>query len=330
MSQLGLKSLLVLVMVSFSVINLQAQDRIIKTNQTVLTVKIYEIGEETLRYKPWDRQDGPFFTIAVSGVHKVILESGDELIFNDLEREQATATEGQSVNNSAETESVGEESNASTNAMQEISNALDEVSTSSQQARASVGLEPDQQAQAELNRLNNIKIYWSVFNLDVANSENLGGDGEDTIIGMIDMLGFQTFIPLGGTDTDNDPNLSQGLVLSTTVKYRTLDPPTGIDPMLSESWLVDLGVGYGANIGKDLRVYGSYNLTTYITTTTSFFMADNISTSESLPENSSYIRAGVHWMPIQLPGGFIGLHAAYDTYLAEGAEDAFVIGLSLK
>jgi len=59
MSQLGLKSLLVLVMVSISVINLQAQDRIIKTNQTVLTVKIYEIGEETLRYKPWDRQDGP-------------------------------------------------------------------------------------------------------------------------------------------------------------------------------------------------------------------------------------------------------------------------------
>ena len=240
MSQLGLKSLLVLVMVSFSVINLQAQDRIIKTNQTVLTVKIYEIGEEILRYKPWDRQDGPFFTIAVSGVHKVILESGDELIFNDLEREQTKATEGQSVNNSAENEAASEESNASTNAMQEISNALDEVSTSSQQARASVGLEPDQQAQAELNRLNNIKIYWSVFNVDVANSENLGGDGEDTIIGMIDMLGFQTFIPLGGTDTDNDPNLSQGLVLSTTVKYRTLDPPTGIAPMLSESWLVDL------------------------------------------------------------------------------------------
>ena len=59
MSQLGLKSLLVLMMVSISVINLQAQDRIIKTNQTVLTVKIYEIGEETLRYKPWDRQEGP-------------------------------------------------------------------------------------------------------------------------------------------------------------------------------------------------------------------------------------------------------------------------------
>jgi len=196
MSQLGLKSLLVLVMVSFSIINLQAQDRIIKTNQTVLTVKIYEIGEETLRYKPWDRQDGPFFSIAISGVHKVILESGDELNFNDLEREQATATEGQNVNNSAENEAASEESNESTNAIQEISNALDEVSTSNQQARASVGLEPDQQAQAELNRLNNIKIYWSLFNVDVANSENLGGDGEDTIIGMIDMLGFQTFIPL--------------------------------------------------------------------------------------------------------------------------------------
>lgn len=39
MSQLGLKSLLVLVMVSFSVINLQAQDRIIKTNQTYLRLK---------------------------------------------------------------------------------------------------------------------------------------------------------------------------------------------------------------------------------------------------------------------------------------------------
>jgi hypothetical protein len=62
MLQLGSKSLLVLVMLSFSVISLQAQDRIIKTNQTVLTVKIYEIGEETLRYKPWDRQDGPFFS----------------------------------------------------------------------------------------------------------------------------------------------------------------------------------------------------------------------------------------------------------------------------
>jgi len=111
----------------------------------------------------------------------VILESGDELIFNDLEREQTKATEGQSVNNSAETEAVSEESNASTNAIQEISNALDEVSTSNQQARASVGLEPDQQMQAELNRLNNIKIYWSVFNIDVANSENLGGDGDSTI-----------------------------------------------------------------------------------------------------------------------------------------------------
>ena len=181
-----------------------------------------------------------------------------------------------------------------------------------------------------LNRWNTTKIYWSVLNVDVAYSENLGGSSEETVIGFLEFLGFQTFFPLGSTDTDDDPNLSQGLLFQTMVKYRTFDPPLGNDVMLTESWLVDIGFGYGANIGKDLRVYGSYNITSYITTTTSLYLQDNISFSESLPDNSSYIRAGVHWMPLQLPGGFIGIHAAYDTYLAEGVEDAFVIGLSFK
>jgi hypothetical protein len=157
-----------------------------------------------------------------------------------------------------------------------------------------------------------------------------GGSSEQTVIGFLEFLGFQTFFPLGSTDTDDDPNLSQGLLFQTMVKYRTFDPPLGNDVMLTESWLVDIGFGYGANIGKDLRVYGSYNIISYITTTTSLYLQDNISFSESLPDNSSYIRAGVHWMPLQLPGGFIGIHAAYDTYLAEGVEDAFVIGFSFK
>lgn len=327
---MGLKALLTSVILLFVMTNSRAQDRIIKTNQSVLTVKIFEIGQETLKYKPWDKQDGPYFTIAITGVHKVILESGDELNFNDLEKELDSGNAAVSTDASTTTQTMNAETSSMNTTDQGVSTALQEITSSTRQARASVGLEPDQATQAELNRLNTIKIYWSFLNVDVANSENLGGDGDDLIIGMVDMLGFQTFIPLSGTDTDNDPNLSQGLVLSTTVKYRMVDPPTGIDPILTESWLVDVGVGYGANIGKDLRVYGSYNLTTYITTTTSLYMADNITTSQSMPENSSYIRAGVHWMPIQLPGGFIGLHAAYDTYLAEGAEDAFVIGLSFK
>jgi hypothetical protein len=35
----------------------------------------------------------------------------------------------------------------------------------------------------------------------------------------LEFLGFQTFFPLGSTDTDDDPNLSQGLLLKNDNLY---------------------------------------------------------------------------------------------------------------
>ena len=92
--------------------------------------------------------------------------------FNDLEKELDSGNAAVSTDASTTTQTMNAETSSMNTTDQGVSTALQEITSSTRQARASVGLEPDQATQPELNRLNTIKIYWSFLNVDVANSEN--------------------------------------------------------------------------------------------------------------------------------------------------------------
>lgn len=287
----------------------QAQDRMIKTDNTVLTVKIFEIGEEVIKYKPYSNQDGPMFSINVSNVYKIILESGDEFEYNPLiEEEKPTpVTSLTALTGSSETPTKPEQS-------------------TSQQASQS-GM-----SDIKMNELNTRKVFMSGLNFDLKNTENAGASDEDEpVVVVADIFTFNMLFPMSGTDSDADIESSHGIVVNVGLKYRLVDPPLGVSFVRSDTYIVDAGVGYGFNMKDNLRFYGTLNTAVYFTNTTSFYDDQPDQTvSESFPEDSGSLRLGAFWTPFGKSSGRFGFHAAFDSYFAEGAESGFLIGIAFK
>ncbi len=74
--------LIVTVLTLFS-LKLLAQDIITLKDGTEITSKILEVAEDVVKYKKWDYQDGPTFTISKDKVFMIKYSNGTKDVFND-------------------------------------------------------------------------------------------------------------------------------------------------------------------------------------------------------------------------------------------------------
>ena len=272
-----------------------SQDRIIKTDKTVITVKIIEIGDVTVKYKSFSNQEGPLFTINISTVHKIILENGDEFEYSPM---------------------IGASTQTSSNAQIQTKSSVVPANNSSSVSQTD--------ASTRLNDLNTKRQYNVFLNFDIANSENvMGGDDQLPQILLMDLLSFNFMLPMADSDKDENVEASHGIILSTLTKFSNVTFPIGTPASDTQAFIQDIGVGYGYNIGTDIRLYGLLNTAVF-----AYTQSGDQSNSEFLPSDSGSLRLGAFWTP--WGGGSVnwGLHAGFDTYFAEGAENAFVIGFS--
>lgn len=69
------KIIFTLILTSLS-ITLTAQDIIIKTDHTEITAKVIEVGETSIKYKFWDRQEGPTYILKKVDIFLIVYKSG--------------------------------------------------------------------------------------------------------------------------------------------------------------------------------------------------------------------------------------------------------------
>ncbi len=277
-----------------------AQDRIIKTDNTISTVKIFEISEELIRYKPFTNQDGPMFTIRLTNVHKVILESGDELEYSALLKDEPPSTE---------------------NTLSETNNPTLGGITTAVQGKPEENQNMTQDNYAE-NAYNTSISIASLAGFDLGLSENLG---EEVYSFYMEAGSFNMLFPMGGSDTDEKYNESHGIVVQIPLKMGLFESPD----VSSTLFRLEMGAGYGYNY-SDFRFYGTLNTTLYFNSTTTSTSIETVEISEWLPSDSGSLRLGAIWTGINGKKNKWGFHAALDSYFAEGSDTGFIIGFSFR
>jgi hypothetical protein len=70
----------------------QSQDVIIKTDQSEIKAKVIEILEDKIKYKKWERLDGPVYNISVDDVFMILYKNGDREFFNQQKTTPQTET----------------------------------------------------------------------------------------------------------------------------------------------------------------------------------------------------------------------------------------------
>ncbi len=297
------KLILILSIVILPVIS-NAQDRMIKTDNTILTVKIFEIGEDIIRYKPFDKQEGPMFSINRSTVHKVILESGDEFVYNPL-----MSTQTQTVTQ---------------NPPPVTSNPVVSSTTTQSQVQST-------DENGYLNAQNIRTAYTSFANVDFSNTGNVSGDDENEPAILIMEAGtFNLFFPMADSDIDDDIEGSHGIIARGSLRMALVEPPTslGFGGSSTTSFIVDVGIGYGYNYKTDLRAFAALNTALFFNSST-FVGGDEITINEWFPSDSGSLRLGLFWTPFGKNTRW-GPYVAFDSFFAEGADNAFYIGFSVK
>jgi len=75
----------------------KAQDKIIKTDSTIIEAKISEIGTKDIQYRKFNNLTGPVYIIARSDVHQIVFENGEQEVFNPLKRTTVNQTKPHSL-----------------------------------------------------------------------------------------------------------------------------------------------------------------------------------------------------------------------------------------
>ena len=78
-----MKKQIVLSMLSLAVINVAAQDVVVKKDGSTILAKVLEVNQDNIKYKKFSNQNGPTYTINLSDVMSVNYENGEKENFNN-------------------------------------------------------------------------------------------------------------------------------------------------------------------------------------------------------------------------------------------------------
>ncbi len=83
-----------------------SQDKIYKTDKTIIEAKVQEVGDAEIRYKKFSNQNGPVYTVKKDYVWMIIYENGEKEIYNQVQPKQQVqkpaGIKRSSVNNPAD------------------------------------------------------------------------------------------------------------------------------------------------------------------------------------------------------------------------------------
>ena len=74
---------LCIVMLFGMFMSIHAQDVIIKKNGEELKTKVMEVSSDEIKYKMWDYQDGPLYTISTSEIFMIKYQNGNKDVMSD-------------------------------------------------------------------------------------------------------------------------------------------------------------------------------------------------------------------------------------------------------
>ena len=77
-----IKKAFTLILLIFTTINLSAQDLVILKSGEEMNVKITEVGENYIKYKKLDFEDGPNFNLSASKIFMIKYSNGEKQVFN--------------------------------------------------------------------------------------------------------------------------------------------------------------------------------------------------------------------------------------------------------
>jgi|GEM_PF-562666 len=85
-----LLSLIMVVLAAGVSLKTLAQDKIYKTDKTVIQAKVLKIGDENIEYKKFSNQNGPTYVVPVSQVSSIVYQNGEKEMFGNKPEIQAT------------------------------------------------------------------------------------------------------------------------------------------------------------------------------------------------------------------------------------------------
>ena len=80
-----MKNVLIFVVLLSSTLSASAQDVIVKKDGSTILSKVIEIGTTEVKYKKWNNQNGPNYTISKSEVQAINYENGEKETFSEVE-----------------------------------------------------------------------------------------------------------------------------------------------------------------------------------------------------------------------------------------------------
>lgn len=80
-----MKKVLIFVVLLASTLTASAQDVIVKKDGSTILSKVIEIGTTEVKYKKWNNQNGPNYTISKSEVQAINYENGEKETFSEVE-----------------------------------------------------------------------------------------------------------------------------------------------------------------------------------------------------------------------------------------------------
>ena len=80
-----MKNVLIFVVLLASTLSASAQDVIVKKDGSTILSKVIEIGTTEVKYKKWNNQNGPNYTISKSEVQAINYENGEKETFSEVE-----------------------------------------------------------------------------------------------------------------------------------------------------------------------------------------------------------------------------------------------------
>lgn len=78
-----MKIIFTLLFILFNAAAAFAQDIIVKNDKSEIKAKVLEIDETYIKYKQWDFQDGPIYSIRKANVFMIIYKNGKRETFED-------------------------------------------------------------------------------------------------------------------------------------------------------------------------------------------------------------------------------------------------------
>lgn len=84
----GMKKMILFMMLLASTLTASAQDVIVKKDGSTILSKVIEIGTAEIKYKKWNNQNGPNYTISKSEVQAINYENGEKEAFSEVETNQ--------------------------------------------------------------------------------------------------------------------------------------------------------------------------------------------------------------------------------------------------